>query len=89
MRDTDVSLVQRLEQLANAANTANLDKLIQDFKDLENAKPGVETDKLRASLEGTLDEVTEINPTLGELTRRVIEGGEGAGRLHSRPWRFA
>tara|TARA_B100000085_G_scaffold41054_1_gene34242 strand:+ start:1293 stop:5726 length:4434 start_codon:yes stop_codon:yes gene_type:complete len=78
MRDTDVSLVQRLEQLANAANTANLDKLIQDFKDLENAKPGVETDKLRASLEGTLDEVTEINPTLGELTRRVIEGGEGA-----------
>ena len=79
MKDADVSLVQRIEQLGNAVNSANLDQLIKDFDKLEEQKAaGANVAALETNLKKTLAGVTEISPELGRLAAIVLEGGDAA-----------
>ena len=80
MRDTDITLIQRITQLGNAINTANVDKLINDYERLATLKPGIETEDFKASLEATRREIEILDPQIARFIDTILAGGDAGAQ---------
>ncbi len=78
LRSDKVNLIDKVVILGNAANSADLKALIDDFTMLEAASKGTDanTAATTEAFNSLLSEISELSPELGRLSKAYAEGGD-------------